>query len=327
MALDPQVKTLLDALATFDQARLTARTVEVARGNLEMMSKLNFLPRPVVGDVSDHEIEVPSGRIRLRIYRPSTVAVDDAVAVFFHGGGFVTGNLDTHDILVRSLCEQSGVVFVSVEYGLAPENPFPGPVMDSMVALSWVLDARASITGVNDARIALVGDSAGGNIAAVLAQLLRKEGSKAVALQVLVYPVTDFTARTGSAVENAQGYFLTREDMEWFVSLYMDEDTDVTSPLASPLLASDLAGLPPALVVVAEFDPLRDQGIAYADALRNAGVHVDLWMVEGMVHGFYSMELLIDKARATVTDTAIYLRDALSASVDPRRGDSPSAVR
>ena len=233
--------------------------------------------------------------------------------VYFHGGGWVIGDLETHDGTVRALAAASGVTVVSVDYRLAPEHPFPAAVDDCLAAVRWVADpGSATALDIDPGRVAVGGDSAGGNLAAVVAQQLRDDGP-AVRFQLLVYPVTDVRLSHPSIDQNADGYLLTKADMLWFRGHYVG-DHGWTDPLVSPLLATEEAvrGVAPALVITAEYDPLRDEGEAYAERLRAAGVAARATRYEGMIHGFFSMGDMIPEGKAAVDEAAEALRTALA---------------
>jgi acetyl esterase len=249
----------------------------------------------------------------LRIYTPLDANAEVLPGlVFFHGGGFVLGDLDTHDGLCRALANESGCRVVSVDYRLAPEHPFPAAVEDSIAAVDWIA-TNASALGIDASRLAVGGDSAGGNLAAVAAMLAKQRGAPKLGFQLLIYPVAQLGgAETASMRENGKGYFLEKASMEWFTRLYCPDATRRTDPRLSPLLARDLSGLPPAYVVTAGFDPLRDEGKAYADKLDAAGVPVTYVNYPGMVHGFFSFRGLVPKAREAVAAAGGALRAALN---------------
>ncbi|MFB6296440.1 MAG: alpha/beta hydrolase [Halobacteriales archaeon] len=236
------------------------------------------------------------------------------VLTFYHGGGWVIGTLDTHEPICRALAGAADCVVVSVDYRLAPEHPFPAALEDCYAATRWVSDNAATLHADPD-RVAVGGDSAGGNLAAAVAQACRDHGGPELVHQLLVYPVTDHAFDTDSYAENAEGYFLTRADMEWFWDHYLDSRFDGNNPYASPLRARDLGGLPPASVVTAGFDPLRDEGIAYAKRLDAAGVAVEHHHYDGAIHGFFGMlvEPEIPQARDAVETTAADLRASFEA--------------
>jgi len=268
-----------------------------------------------VGAVRDLEIDadVP---LRARHYTPSEPGGLRPLLVFFHGGGFVFGDLDTHDGVCRLLCRRSGAQILAVDYRLAPENPFPAAVEDARAALRWAL-ANASQLGADSTSIGVGGDSAGGNLAAVVSQLAARDGGPAPALQLLIYPATDFTSRRRSRELFGDGFFLTRAHMDWFEDQYLGAArTQRSDPRASPLLAEDLSGLAPALVVTAAFDPLRDEGEAYAEALRAAGTPATLRRFPGLIHGFLSAFGVSRTCRDAVVEIAGATR-AMFAAVPP----------
>ena len=267
---------------------------------------------PQIGMVRDLTADGPLGPIPLRVYRPAGAPASTplAVLVFFHGGGWVIGDLETHDVLCRQLTAGSGVSVVSVDYRLAPEHKFPAAVDDAWAATRWVV-AHAGELAVDASRLAVGGDSAGGNLAAVVALLARGKGAPAIAVQVLIYPVTDLVGETRSYRDFAEGYLLTREGMRWFIAHYLTAEAEAADWRASPLRAQSLAGLPPALIVTAGFDPLRDEGEAYAERLRDAGVRVDSVCYGGMIHGFVPMGRLLDTAGRAISLIAGSLSQAL----------------
>lgn len=246
----------------------------------------------------------------VRIYWPETTGPAPLV-VFFHGGGFVLCSLDTHDELARGLCQGAGAVVVSADYRLAPEAPYPAAPDDCYAALVWAV-AHAAELGADGARVAVAGDSAGGNLAAVTALRARDLGGPALRHQCLIYPVTDCRFDTPSYIENAEGYFLTTESMRWFWSHYLQDMGLATEPYASPLRAPSLSGLPPALVITAEYDPLRDDGERYAQALAAAGVPTTLRRYDGMIHGFVTMAEIFEDGRAALSLATEQLRTALA---------------
>jgi acetyl esterase len=248
-----------------------------------------------VAKVEDRTIPGPDGEIPIRIYTPET-ARPAAGLVYFHGGGWVIGDLDTHDIVCRAIARRAGAVVVSVDYRLAPEHKFPAAVVDCYVATEWV-SANVERLRIDRARISVGGDSAGGNLAAVVCLKSRDENGPKIALQVLVYPVTDLSSfATGSYGEFAEDHYLTRSLMEWFRAHYLLHADDDRDPHASPLLVAELPGLPPALIITAECDPLRDEGEAYAKRLEQAGVPVTCTRYAGMIHPFFSMSGAIPRA-------------------------------
>jgi acetyl esterase len=309
MPLDPELAALLDAAPPFDPALLRTTPVDEYRA-LMKQGLLAMGPSPeVVASVTDTAIPGPGGDLPLRIYTPEHDA-PLGIAVFFHGSGFVMCDLDTHDHECRVLANRAHVIVVSVDYRLAPEHKFPAAVDDAFAALQWTA-AHATELGGDAKRLAVVGDSAGGDLAAVVAQLARDAGGPAVAFQLLVYPVTDLRTDTPSFEESASGYGLSAESMRWYIEQYVRSSADVVDPLASPLLAGSLAGLPPAFVAVCEYDPLRDEGKQYAHRMRDAGVDVRLRRYDGAIHGIFQMSRFTSIGARMLDDCVDALRDAL----------------
>ncbi len=235
--------------------------------------------------VEERIIPAPQGEIPIRIYMPGASGVRPVI-VYYHGGGWVVGNIDTHDNITRYLAKASGDIVVSVDYRLAPEHPFPAALEDAYTALRWV-SRNAGSFGGDPARLSVAGDSAGGNLAAAVCLKARDLHGPRIRCQALLYPATNlFSLDTESHHHFAEGFFLTREAMEWFISLYVPNREERANPYVSPLLARNLANLPPAIVITAQFDPLRDEGEAYAEKLRQAGVPVKQIRYDGMIHGF-----------------------------------------
>ena len=243
----------------------------------------------------------------MRIYTPAGAGTFPAL-VWFHGGGWVVGTLDMADGTSRHLCVGADCVVISVDYRLAPEAKFPAAAEDCYAATKWVAENASSIN-VDPYRIAVGGDSAGGNLAAVVSLMVRDRGGPTLAFQLMVYPVTDRNFRTDSYRQNAEGYLLTREGMVWYWEHYLREPSDAVNPYAAPMQAKDLKGLPPALVITAEFDPLRDEGEAYAKRLEAAGVRTICTRYDGMVHGMSDM---VDKAKGAITQASTALRSTLA---------------
>jgi len=312
MSLDANVKAMLDQMKAMALPKMWELGPQAARAAMRMRFP-GFSETPT-GPIANHTIPGPAHPIAVRVYTPlsATSSVLPGL-VFFHGGGFVLGDLDTHDDLCRCLANEGGVRVVSVDYRLAPEHPFPAAVDDCFAATRYVA-AHAAEFGIDATRLAVGGDSAGGNLAAVVAQLAKANGPK-IAYQLLIYPVTQLGAPvdTPSMRENGKGYFLEKEGMDWFTRCYAPDPTHRSDPRLSPLLCKDLAGQPPAYVITAGFDPLRDEGKDYADALDRAGVSVTYVNYPGMVHGFFSMRALIPKAREAVAAAAAALREGLAA--------------
>ena len=307
MPLDPQARMLLDQMQSMGSPPLHTMAVPEARQMMESMNALLGAAEPV-HHVEDLAIPGPAGSIAARLYRPEGSG-PLPLLVYFHGGGWVLGGLESHDNVCRSLANQAGCAVLAIDYRLAPEHRFPAAVDDCYAATSWAV-ANAATLGCDPKRVAVGGDSAGGNLTAVVSQLARDRGGPVLRFQLLVYPATDAAYDTASYRENATGYFLEVDGMRWFYGLYLG-DGDRSDPRASPLRTRDLRGLPPALVITAEFDPLRDEGEAYAARLREAGVPVTLHRYNGMIHGFFSMGSLLDQGKQSVAEAAAALRTAL----------------
>ena len=307
MPVHPQAQALADTVgAGFD---VTKSDITVIRQTLDEGARLG--PRPEVAAVKDLEVPGPAGRIPVRVYRPSE-RTDLPVLVYVHGGGWAICSIETHDVTCRELANAAGCAVVSVGYRLAPEHRFPAAPEDCYAALEWVARHAASI-GADPARIAVGGDSAGGNLAAVVSLIARERGGPRLRHQLLVYPVTDHAFETPSYRENAKGPLLTTEMMRGFWGLYLAREEDGRNPHASPLRAADLSGLPPAQVITAEYDPLRDEGEAYARRLAAAGVPVVQRRYDGMIHGFFGFTALIDRAGEAVAEAARELRRGFEA--------------
>jgi acetyl esterase len=308
MPLDPQVRTVLDMMA---QSGLPAAwdlpTAADARAQIAA-TRVPVEPRPVAR-VEDRVIPGPAGDVPVRIYWPSDEPALPVI-VFFHGGGWVICDLDTHDQTARHLAADVGAIVVSVDYRLAPEHKFPAAVDDCYAATVWAAENAASLGG-DPNRMAVAGDSAGGNLAAAVPLMIKDRGGPALRFQLLVYPVTGtpWDDRV-SFVENAEGYMLTTKSMFWFVNHYMNERADTEHPYFSPTRAADHSGLPPALVITAEYDPLRDEGEAYADRLRAAGVPVRLHRYDGVIHGFFRLPAVIDRSSEALQEAAAAVREA-----------------
>src|SRR5881409_2539923 len=312
MALDPQAQDVINLVIKSGRPAYNTLSPKDAR-QLFRETRPASTPTPAeIGAVKDLTADGPGGPIPLRVYRPAGVPAGTAlpVLVYYHGGGWVIGDLDTHDVQCRQITAEAGVTVVSVDYRLAPEHKFPAAVDDAWAATRWVV-AHAGELAADASRLAVGGDSAGGNLAAVVALLARGEGAPAIAVQVLIYPVTDLVGETRSYRDFAEGYLLTREGMRWFIAHYLTAEAEAADWRASPLRAQSLAGLPPALIVTAGFDPLRDEGEAYARRLRDAGVRVDYACYGGMLHGFVGMGRLLDTAGRAISLIAGSLSQAL----------------
>ncbi len=295
MPLHPSAREFLDQRAADGARPVEELTVEQAREQGNRMAKL-LGPGEPVAKVADREIPGPYGAIPIRVYAP-TMGKDQPVMVYYHGGGWVTGNLETVDVTCRALANAVPCLVVSVNYRHAPEHKFPSAADDAYAAARWVA-AHAGELGGDAKRIAVGGSSAGGNLAAVVALMARERGGPTLAFQLLTVPVTSNAMDTASYLENAEGYGLTRSGMEWYWRAYVHGPEEGAQPMASPLRAPDLRGLPAAFVQTAELDPLRDEGEAYAKRLREAGVRVSLKRYDGMVHGYLGPDGIQDAARA-----------------------------
>ena len=305
--IDPQAWFILKQLEAAGSPPMEQLTPELAR--MGDFSLLAGVPE-AVEKVENRSIPVPGGEIPVRIYTPAGEGPFPAL-VYYHGGGWVIGNLDTVDVPCRLLANRAGCVVVSVDYRLAPEHKFPTAAEDAYAAAKWVAENAASI-GVDPERVAVGGDSAGGNLATVVALMAREQRGPALAYQMLIYPVTNHSYDTDSYRENAEGYFLTKNTMEWFWNHYLRDEQDGQHPYASPLLAEDVSGLPPALVITAGFDPLRDEGEAYAERLKAAGVPVEATRYDGMIHGFFWMPGVLVEGNNAINQAANALKQAFN---------------
>jgi len=312
MALDPQARAVIDLVARSGRPPYNTLSPKDARQLFRETRPASTPEPPQIGAVRDVLADGRLGPIPLRVYRPAGVAASTALPglVFFHGGGWVIGDLETHDVLCRQLTAEAGITVVSVDYRLAPEHKFPAAVDDAWDATRWV-QASAAQLGIDAGRLAVGGDSAGGNLAAVVALMARDAAAPGIALQALLYPVTDVGAETASYQDFAEGYLLTRDSMRWFGAHYLATHDQASDWRASPLRAPSVRDVAPALVVTAGFDPLRDEGEAYARRLRDAGVRVDYLCYGGMIHGFAPMGRLLDTGNRAVSHIAASLREAL----------------
>ena len=313
--LHPQARALLDLM----EARRVPPTHTLSPADARALyrdRRAYTQPEPpVVGEVRALVAEGPAGPIPLRLYRPLEAAGDTAraalpVLVYFHGGGWVIGDLDTHDTLCRQLANGSGCAVVAVDYRMGPEHRFPAAVDDCIAATRWVHDHADSL-GLDARRLAVGGDSAGGNLAAVVSIAARDAGAPSIAWQLLIYPATDMRRGAASHTTNGSGYLLTRETIDYFHDHYIVDPRDDLDWRASPLLHPDLARLPPALVLTAGYDPLRDEGLQYAAALTAAGGRASEVCFERQLHGFILMGRVLDEANTAVSLCAAELRRAL----------------
>lgn len=309
MPLDPQAQKVLDATAALGLPPTEQMTPAEARESMRARTAA-LGPVEDVARVDDHQVPVDGGTITVRCYTPAGRGHFPAY-VYFHGGGWVIGDIETHDGICRSLANASGSVVASVDYRLAPEHKYPVAAEDAYAATQWVA-REAGRLGVDGRRLAVGGDSAGGNLAAAVCLMSRDRSGPTLALQVLAYPVTHYNLDTRSYRDYADGYLLTRNSMRWFWDHYLRRPEDGAQPYASPLSAPKLHGLPAALIITAEYDPLRDEGEAYAARLREAGVPVTMTRYPGMIHGFLRMINIMDQARAARDEIAGALKKAFA---------------
>ena len=280
------------------------------RQQLRVMVSLMDEPAPALPRIEDVRIPGPAGEIPARVYSPSAAAAPQPAIVYFHGGGWVQGDLETHHGLCARLAKHAGVLVVAVDYRLAPENKFPAAVEDCLAAYRWVR-AKGRDVGADSARVAVAGDSAGGNLSAVVSQLAASGGSPVPTCQVLIYPAVDFSLDTDSHREMVDGHVIPRERVLWYMDQYLRNEADKTDLRAAPLRAASLKDQPPAMIVTAGFDPLRDEGRAYGDRLREAGVDVVYREYPGQIHAFVSLTKAIPQGMACTLEIAEYLRRRL----------------
>jgi acetyl esterase len=315
--LHPHAQALIDLIAERGLPAMHTLTPVEARAFYRDRRAFTQPAAPEVGSVRDTSCDGPHGPIPLRVYKPSlrAVAAGGAIAlpvlVYYHGGGWTIGDLDTHDVLCRQLCNGAGAAVVSVDYRMGPEDRFPAAVDDCLAATRWVR-RNAGELGVDAARLAVGGDSAGGNLAAVVAIAARDAGDLPIAWQLLIYPATDMRRGHASHTTNGNGFLLTTETIAYYHDNYIDAPAHDLDWRASPLLRDDLSRLPPALVLTAGFDPLRDEGLEYADRLVTAGNRATYVCFERQIHGFITMGKVIDEANAAVSLCAAELARALA---------------
>ncbi|MBS28720.1 MAG: hypothetical protein CL566_07325 [Alphaproteobacteria bacterium] len=313
MALHPQIIELIHRAEQAGVRPTHEMTPHEARQQMDEMSRIRDQDRTSVRMVADTVIDGPGGNLTLRFYWPEVERTELAPAImFFHGGGHVIGSLNSHDLVARNLCADTGYLVISVDYRLAPEAKFPAAPKDCFAATQWVA-ANTRQLGVDPARIGVAGDSAGANLAAVVAMMAREAGGPDIAFQLLIYPVADFAMDTPSYETYAEGAgILTAAGMAWFREHYLNGPEDRADWRAAPLQAADFTNLPPALVITAECDVLHDEGVALAAALADAGGTVEHREYPGMMHGFYSFAPVVDDGRAAQLFAAEALRAALS---------------
>ena len=312
MPVDPQVEAFLAEFSKYPP--LHELPLEVARS-----MALPSAPPVPLASIEDRVVPAPEGRqIPIRIYRPLLDARLPAV-IYYHGGGWVIGSLDSYDGLCRRIASQGECVVISVDYRLAPEFKFPAAPDDALTAFHWVA-AQAAALNIDGGRLVVAGDSAGGNLAAVTCVRLRDEGGPQPLAQLLIYPVVrHHLPAVGSLAENGQGYLLDQAAMAWFLGHYLAKESDQLHPHYAVALTPNLAGLPPALVITAEFDPLRDQGEEYAQRLRSEGNRAETWRFDGMIHGFYGLAG-IDRGSEAVDRSVAWLRSVFAASTATNSG-------
>jgi acetyl esterase len=312
MPLHPQVATFLEQLARQKAHPFESLTVETTR-RAALLGSVRGQIQPILDRIENRTILRDDGsELAIRIYYPEGNQ-PHGICLYFHGGGWVLNSIDTHDELVRHLTAASGCVFMNVEYRLAPEHKYPAAAEDAYTALCWASE-HASEFGCDPSCIALAGDSAGGNLAAAACLMSRDRGGPKIAMQALIYPITDCDFERPSYRENGEGYFLTRREMIWYWNHYVETPEQMLEPYASPLRAPSLQGLPPTFILTAEFDPLRDEGEAFADALRAAGVKVVMHRYDGMIHAFFRRMQQFDRAHDAIQEVAGEIRSAFHAA-------------
>lgn len=323
MAVDPKVAELIKAMEKAFPPPEPTMTADDMRAIIKKGGHVINVDQEAVGSVENRTVPTPLGGTAIRIYRPLGAGSGGGdngdsgdsdrvlpVLMFFHGGGWVVCDLDSHDDLCRALTNASGCVVIAVDYHLAPEHPFPQPLEDCYAVTTWVAEHAAEL-GVDASRLAVFGDSAGGNLAASVCLMARDKGGPAIAFQVLVYPVINHDFTTFSHQNPNEGYFLKTDEVQWYWRQYLQDEADAADPYASPLRADDHSGLPPALIVTAENDPLRDEGEAYGAALRAAGVEATVSRYDGMFHSFFSFLQDLPAAQEAKLEIGAALRQAL----------------
>jgi acetyl esterase len=311
MPLDPVVKAMLDQMAASGAPPLSGLPPVQARESFNTMIAAMRTTTTLVARCEDRVIPGPAGEIAVRVYTPEGNG-PFPVLVFFHGGGWVLGNLDSHDETCRILTNATGALTIAVDYRLAPEHKFPAAAEDCYAAAKWAAENASSLGG-DGGRLAVGGDSAGGNLSAAVAQMARDRGGPHLCHQLLLYPAIDPACDTRSQKALAEGYLLSRADMFWFWNHYLRGEQDRANPYANPARAQNFRGLAPATVITAEFDPLRDEGEAYAARMREAGVPLVCTRYDGVIHGFFGMSAVLEQARQAVAQAADRLRESFKA--------------
>ena len=308
MALSPEYQAMFEQLAANGPVpKLSELPIAVAREGYRLSRPVN--PDLAIHAIENRTIDGPLGNIPIRIYRPAGGGLFGTL-VYFHGGGWVIGDLDTCDSVCREIATLAGVVVVSVDYRLAPEHVFPAAVNDCYAAVLWAAEHATELAG--NGKIGVAGESAGGTLATVMAQMTRDQGGPALAFQGLFYPVVEADMKRQSWSDNGAGYLLETAIMEWFWETYCATVTDRDDPRTAPIKAANLANLPPALVLTAEYDPLRDEGEAYAEALQAAGSKAQIMLCEGLVHDFLSTAAVFDCSRGPLLATVEQLKTYLN---------------
>lgn len=313
MPLDNFVKAFLDKASQIPRPKAWEMPPDAARQAFVVMMQLTGPKDVAVGRVANLTIPGPGGDIRARAYVPIAAVGPQPTLVYFHGGGFVVGGLESHDGLCRLFAAEGGFQVIAVDYRLAPEHPWPAAVDDAWAAFQWI-EANAADLGVDAGRIAVGGDSAGATLAAIVTQLAKSKAKPKIAYQMLLFPSTQVDAETSSFRKFGAGYFLERQTIDYFNAFYLPAGTDRHSPTVSPLCAKDFSGLPPAFVMLGGYDPLHDEGLAYAQRLMTAGVQVTIADYPEMVHCFIYLQTVVPQAHDAVTRAAHAVKQALDAA-------------
>ena len=312
MPLDPVLKSFLDQMAAAPGPKMWDMSPTDARQAFVALLQLAGPKDVPIGKTENVSVPGPQGGIPVRLYSPVAAGSEALpVLIYYHGGGFVIGDLDTHDGLCRLFANEAGCRVIAVHYGLAPERKFPSAVDDAFAALTWV-ESSATRLGIDANRIAVAGDSAGGALAAVVAQMAKQNGSPKLVMQMLLFPVTQIGGDTSSLREFAVGYFLEKKTLDWFFGHYLTPDADTSDPRISPLRAKDVSNLPQAYFMLGGYDPLHDEGLQYAEKLRAAGVPVTVADYGDMVHCFIYLQTILPQAREAVDAAARALRAAFA---------------
>jgi acetyl esterase len=310
--LHPEAKRVQEIIAEIEQGVVPPVPVAQMRALMKARTRRLAVEPPAIGRILDKTVATDANRVPIRLYYPAGADGNLPAYIYSHGGGFVVGDLDMVETICRTICKDANIVVVSIDYRLAPEHPFPAGLEDVIAAARWISQNGAKL-GIDVSRLAIGGDSAGGNLAAAAAQHFAANGEIALRCQVLVYPVTDLTCSQPSYKDLGTGYPLSLDRMRFYISQYLRHPSEATDPRASPLLAKSFAGLPPALVVVAGLDPLVDEGLAYAQKLREAGIEAKTIEVPDHPHGFLGWTRETKAARETLAAIGRHLRERLHA--------------